>query len=94
MMSCRSVLTFCCLLFSLVIIIVLIRTFTFSVRNDTVKDCAPSDVDYIRATDQIINNFRRALQIQTVSKDRHEYNRSELLKLQQLIKTGDKLVMH
>ncbi|XP_041347787.1 N-fatty-acyl-amino acid synthase/hydrolase PM20D1.1-like [Gigantopelta aegis] len=88
MVTCRSVFAFCGFLFLSVVIVVLIRTFTLSVRTDTVDDCTATDEDFIRASDKIISNFRRALQIKTVSKNVHEYDTGELLKLQQLIRTA------
>ncbi|KAJ8301966.1 hypothetical protein KUTeg_020953 [Tegillarca granosa] len=83
--SCSSV---CLLIFSVLFIIIAIRTWTFSVRVDKVRECRSVDSDFIQATDEVIERFQKALKFQTVSVEPHVYNTSELHQLKEFIKSA------
>lgn len=72
-------------IFPFLTIVVVIRTFTFQVRNDPVRKCKSSDADFIPLTEKRLENFRQALRCETVSRDFHDYNREELARLGKLI---------
>ncbi|XP_046355018.2 N-fatty-acyl-amino acid synthase/hydrolase PM20D1-like [Haliotis rufescens] len=83
--TCRLVLTISCSVFFVLTAIVLIRTFTLSVRIDNVQICDSKDEDFVEATDEIIQRFKKALRFKTVSKEKGIYDRDELLKMQNFI---------
>lgn len=86
--TCRLVLTISCSVFFVLTAIVLIRTFTLSVRIDDVQICDSKDEDFIEATDEIIQRFKKVLRFKTVSKEKGIYDRDELLKMQNFIISG------
>lgn len=74
-----------------VVIIIAIRTVTFSVRTDPVRSCRLTDKDYIRATDEVIDRFRKSLQFQTISKNPHQYDIVELQKMVDFVHAGNEV---
>ena len=74
--------------FSIVTVIVLVRTFTVTVRKDPVVKCSSSDADFIPLTDKRLENFRTALKCQTISRSHHTYNREALAELGRFIVKG------
>ena len=73
---------------ALAIVVVLIRTFTLQVRTTAVRKCSSSDADFIPLTEKRLENFRHALRFETVSRDRHDYNREQLARFGQFIVQG------
>lgn len=67
------------------VLVVCIRTFTHSMRNDTVVKCSSDDAAFIPLTEKRLDNFRRALQFRTVSRDFRNYDRDQLTRLGQFI---------
>ena len=74
--------------FCIIFIVVLIRTFTFEVKQSDVLPCKKSDFDFIPATEDVVGRFRSALRIQTVAREKHDYNRKELKQLGYFIRDG------
>lgn len=70
------------------LVVVLIRTFTLQPRTIKAPECKPLDTDFIQADKNLVGRFRKALQYQTVSWAKHDYNSSELTKLREFIKTS------
>ena len=68
-----------------VTVVVLIRTAALQVRTDAVRKCSSSDADFIPLTEKRLDNFRRALRFETVSRDSHDCNREQLAQLGQFI---------
>ncbi|XP_076070913.1 N-fatty-acyl-amino acid synthase/hydrolase PM20D1.2-like isoform X1 [Mytilus galloprovincialis] len=80
-MSCKQICITLAAVCSVLLVIVLVRTFTLVPRKDAVIACKTADSDFIKLTDQIVKRFQRALQIKTISFKRGEYNRDQLLLL-------------
>ncbi|KAK6176811.1 hypothetical protein SNE40_015042 [Patella caerulea] len=81
---------YCCgglgLFLCVLVVIVVVRTFTFSVRTDQVVECKNSDSDFIKLNDQILERFKKGLRIQTVSRDVGDISEQALVDIQNLIK--------
>lgn len=75
------------------VIIIAIRTTTFSVRSDSVRSCRLTDNDFIRATDEVIGRFQSALRFRTISTNLHQYDRAELQKMVDFVQSGDTFVV-
>ncbi|XP_067683021.1 N-fatty-acyl-amino acid synthase/hydrolase PM20D1-like [Haliotis asinina] len=86
--TCRLVLTILCSVVFVLAAIVIIRTFTLSVRMDDIQICDSKDDDFIEATDEIIQKFRTALRFKTVSLEAGIYDRDELFKMVEFIKSA------
>ena len=71
-----------------IIFVVLLRTFTLEIKQADVLQCKKSDFDFIPADNGVVERFRSALRIQTVAREKHDYNRKELKQLVELIKDG------
>ena len=84
----RKAFTFIFIAFCFIFAVVLLRTFTFEVKQADVLPCKKSDFDFIPATDEVVGRFRSALRIQTVAREAHDYNRKELKQLGDFIKDG------
>ncbi|KAK3610576.1 hypothetical protein CHS0354_009016 [Potamilus streckersoni] len=67
--------------FCTVLLVIVVRTFTLTVRSDGVKQCEKLDHDFIPATEEVLERFRKAIRFQTVSQELHVYNRPELERL-------------
>uniref|UniRef100_K1S2C3 Putative carboxypeptidase PM20D1 n=1 Tax=Magallana gigas TaxID=29159 RepID=K1S2C3_MAGGI len=70
------------------VFIILVRTATFSVRSDSVRSCRLTDSDFIRATDEIIGRFQSALRFKTISTNLHQYDRAELQKMVDFVRSA------
>lgn len=71
------------------VLIILVRTATFSVRSESVRSCRLTDSDFIRATDGVIGRFQSALRFKTISTNLHQYDRAELQKMVDFVQSGD-----
>lgn len=70
------------------VIIIAIRTATFSVRSESVRSCRLTDNDFIRATDEVIGRFQTALRFKTISTNLHQYDRAELQKMVDFVQSA------
>jgi hypothetical protein len=84
----RLLCKYCGFILLVVVIIIAIRTITFSVRTDPVRSCRLTDEDYIRATDEVISRFKKSLQFRTISTKPHQYDTGELQKMVDFVHTG------
>nr|XP_022296834.1 N-fatty-acyl-amino acid synthase/hydrolase PM20D1-like [Crassostrea virginica] len=64
-----------------IVIIIIIRTATFSVRLDSVRSCRLTDDDFIRVTDDVLTRFQEVLRFKTISTNQHQYDTVELQKM-------------
>ena len=75
--------------FVAVVVVLFIRAFTLHVRTDPVRKCSSADADFIPLTEKRLDNFRQALRLETVSRDRHDYNRKQLAEFGRFIVKGE-----
>ena len=71
-----------------VVLVIVIRTAMFSHKPVASDPCMPSDLDFIHADDTVITRFQKAISFETISYSAGNYNRQDLLKLQQFIFKG------
>ena len=72
----------------LVMVIITARTLTLTAREEELEECTPMDTDFIKADKQLIGRFCKAITFKTISRNPGDYNRAELLQLQDYIKNG------
>ena len=83
--SLKRIFSLLFLIFSIVLVIVIVRTFTLAPRKISAPECKPYDTDFIKADRDVVQRFQQALQFQTISYSPHVYNRDELVKLREFI---------
>ncbi|XP_025106840.1 N-fatty-acyl-amino acid synthase/hydrolase PM20D1-like [Pomacea canaliculata] len=69
----------------ILVLVVLIRTWTLKAHTDDVFRCSNISADFIPLTEVRLENFRRSLRFQTVTKDRQVYDRDQLAQLVKFI---------
>lgn len=69
-------------------VVIITRTIQFSFPKTVHKPCQASDEDFILADDKILRRFSEAIRFRTVSRDVGDYDREELLKLQNFLLKG------
>ena len=73
----------------LVMVIITARTLTISNREEELEECTPMDTDFIKADKDLVGRFRKAITFQTISRNPGDYNRKELLEIQDYIKSSE-----
>lgn len=73
----------------ILVLVALIRTWTLKAHTDDVFRCSNISADFIPLTEVRLENFRRSLRFQTVTKDRQVYDRDQLAQLVKFIIQGD-----
>lgn len=88
----KRTLSFILLFITALLLVVVIRTFTLHTRQLDVQPCKKSDKDFIEIGpgSEALGRFQTALRIQTVARERSDYNRLELKSLQDHIFSGNK----
>lgn len=89
----KLLIAFVCFMFVVTVIIVA-RTFTYTVSSIEKPACSPIDSDYIKADDEAIRRFQQALRYKTVSTETGDARRlpelqNELKRLLNHIITGN-----
>ena len=69
-------------------IICLLRTLLLTHRTVHQPSCKSEDADFIAAGEELVDRFRHALRIQTISRNPGDYNTKELIELQRFIQKG------
>lgn len=80
-MSCRNVFSIIWIVLFTITVIVILRTISLSHRKDDVTFCKSTDMDYIKATNEIVKRFQDSLRFKTVSTKQGDYNREQLVLL-------------
>jgi len=75
--------------FSTLVLIIIVRTVSFSNQPTAAVPCKPSDLDFIPADDAVKKRFQTAITFETVSYDVGIYSREELYKFLQFILKGE-----
>ena len=75
-------------LFTLILLIVIVRTIMFSFPGKDELPNPPNDKEFITAGQVIISRFCDALRFETVSRAAGDYNRDELLRFQKFLIKG------
>ncbi|CAH1783895.1 unnamed protein product [Owenia fusiformis] len=74
--------------FLILFLIIIIRTLTFGDKPPGVIDCDPKDTDFIKAEGDVLENFRKALQFETIARKEHDFNREPMLQYVEFIKSS------
>ena len=80
------IVTVSCSLFFLLIVVLLVRTFTLTPRAIPAPPCDASEATFIALDQPRLDRFRQALRYKTISQEGGVVNADQLLKLQQFIK--------
>ena len=89
----KNIILFIFAAFCFILLVVFLRAFTLEVKQADVQPCKKSDFDFIPASSEVIERFRSALRIQTVAREKHDYNRKELRQFGDFIKDGNSILI-
>ena len=70
---------------TVLVLLVVVRTFSVGRRGVEEAECTPLDTDFIKADSDVIHRFQGALRIRTVSHRLEEQEYGELMRLQNYI---------